>query len=82
MSKIGNYVLERQENEYDNRYRNNFQDGSHLVLWDTDGSRETSAHTSKLYAVARAYQEYAIYCWTQHYILRRSQDSYAMGSYS
>lgn len=73
MSKIGNYVLGRQENEYDNRYRNDFGNGSHMVLRDSDRGGEEAAHISEAYAVARAYKEYIAYCWAQHYLVRCSQ---------
>lgn len=40
MSKIGNYVLGRIEDNDNIRYRNNYGYGSHMVLWLAHNRRE------------------------------------------
>ena len=42
MSKIGNYVLGRIEDNDNIRYRNNYGYGSHMVLWFEHIRREKS----------------------------------------
>ena len=47
MSKIGNYVLGRIEDNDNIRYRNNYGYGSHMVLWLAHNRREKSKRTEE-----------------------------------
>jgi len=53
MSKIGNYVLGRIEDNDNIRYRNNYGYGSHMVLWFEHIRREKSKRITELNADSR-----------------------------
>ena len=75
MSKMGRLVFELQEQEYENNigYRNDINSGQDMVLrYPTRGGGETE-DSSEADAIARAYQEYVICCWSQYNFLRRTE---------
>ena len=53
MSKIGNYVLGRIEDNDNIRYRNNYGYGSHMVLWFEHIRREKSKRIEESNADSR-----------------------------
>lgn len=53
MSKIGNYVLGRIEDNDNIRYRNNYGYGSHMVLWLEHIRREKSKRIEESNADSR-----------------------------
>ena len=53
MSKIGNYVLGRIEDNDNIRYRNNYGYGSHMVLWLAHNRREKSKRIEESNADSR-----------------------------
>ena len=66
MSKIGNYVLGEIEENADTRYRNDYSNEPHMVLWYSYLSRKARESFAKSYAARAAYAWNAGHSRPQH----------------
>ena len=66
MSKIGNYVLGEMEENANTRYRNDYGNEPHMVLWYSYLRRKARESFAKSYAVRAAHTWGTNYSRTQH----------------